>query len=219
MNKSISEKLLENSERTSLQDALLMDLLDEIDLIADPSIKAFVKSVLVRAETFWKAPSSIADDLHPPDEWCEGGLVLHTKRVVRTALLISNSFECSSNEFDCLIAAALIHDVTRAIWRDKEKTGFIQDSMHPYTVDSFVEWSMLDDRDKSEDAEFNTLEVSEESSALILRLVRCSHGIWSPIQETIPITFLEKALHVADLIATNLHHIIDGKDILEKRWV
>lgn len=216
--KSISEKLLNTTEIYDLDNFTLLDLLDEIDIIVDPAIKSFVRSILIKADAFWYAASTIVETAHPPDEYGEGGLVLHTKRVVRTAIMIANTFDCQPTEFDILVAAALLHDVTKPVWRDDEKKTILHDIMHPYTVDSFVEWALQEDQSKT-DADINTtLNITEEVLHQILRLIRCSHGVWSPIPETLPVTQLERALHIADLIASNIHHIVDGKDVVEERW-
>jgi HD superfamily phosphohydrolase YqeK len=218
MDKSISEKLLETTEAYDIDNFALLDLLEEIEIITDPSIKSFIRSVLTKADAFWQASSTIVESAHPPDEYFAGGLVLHTKRVVRTAIMIANTFECQPAEFDILIAAALLHDITKAVWRDDTKNEILHDTMHSYTVDSFVEWCLQDDQSKSDTAKNNALNITEEILHQILRLIRCSHGVWSPIPETLPITQLERALHIADLIASNVHHIIDGKEIVQERW-
>lgn len=218
IDKSISEKLLDTTEVYDIDSFTLLDLLEEIDIIADPTIKSFVRSVLIKADAFWHASSTIIEMAHPPDEYGDGGLVLHTKRVVRTAILIANTFDCQPVEFDILVAAALLHDVTKPVWKDDEKNSILHDAMHPYTVDSFVEWALQSDQLKSEIDINNTLNLTEDVLNQILRLIRCSHGVWSPIPETLPITQLERALHIADLIASNIHHIIDGKDVVEERW-
>lgn len=218
MGKSISEKLLEKADVVNIDNLILSDLLEEIDIISDPTIKGLVRSVLTRAESFWYATSTIIEGAHPPDEYTEGGLVTHTKRVVRAAILIANTFDCSPADFNILIAAALLHDVTKTVWENSDQNNIVHDPMHPYTVDSFVEWCLSDDQKKSEAELNNGLDVSEEALHQILRLIRCSHGVWSPIPETLPMTPLEKALHVADLIASNIHHIVDGKEIVGERW-
>ncbi len=218
MDKSISEKLLQDTQTYDIDNFTLLDLLDEIDLIADPAIKSFVRSILIRADAFWVATASIVEDTHPPDEYHEGGLVLHTKRVVRAATLMANTFDCQPSDYDILLAAALLHDVTKAVWRDETKQEILHDAMHAYTVDSFVEWCLLEDQGKSEGAKNTTLNITLDTLHQILRLIRCSHGVYSIIPETLPVTPLEKALHIADLIASDIHHIADGKEIVEERW-
>jgi hypothetical protein len=197
----------------------LSELETEIELISDPNIKKFVRYLLKHAPGFWKAPASKEIGEHPPDEELEGGLVIHTKRVVRVAMLLSMTVESESQtEFDCFVAAALLHDISRFVLEENTKE-FIYDPMHPYTVDRYVEWARRESLSKLDSNEDNAIDIDTDALELILRLIRCSHGIWSPIPETVPISALERALHEADLIASNLHGIIDGLDVEKTRWL
>jgi hypothetical protein len=62
-----------------------------------------------------------------------------------------------------------------------------------------------DDIRKAHDAVNHTLNVSYEKIASILRIIHTSHGVWSPIPETTPLTELEKILAMANYTAENLH--------------
>ena len=93
--KSILDELLNEDisfKANEEEDKLLAPLMDEIDLISNQQIKLFVRSVLLQAKTFWKIPSSFSGKYHPVDEHGSGGNVLHTKRVVRVAQVISDSY-------------------------------------------------------------------------------------------------------------------------------
>jgi hypothetical protein len=217
--KSLSEAVLNKAQEIEKQDGPLMDLIDEIDTINDATIRSFVKSVLHRGDAFWYSPSSYIPGHHPPDEMENGGLVLHTKRVVRCALLLTNTFECSPTEQDCLVAAALLHDATKAIWRGDQQEEIFHDQLHAYTVDTFIQWCKQEDAKNTDASKPNTIDIHDDVLAVILRLIRCSHGEWSAIPETFPITPLEKALHTADFISTNLHLIADGMDSDYLRWI
>jgi HD superfamily phosphodiesterase len=189
-------------------------------LIEDPKIRSFTEAVLLKADPFWISPASFILDTHPPDEYVQGGLVLHTKRTVRAAALMMSSADCSQFEFDCLISAALLHDITKALSRDEEndEAEIFHDAMHPYTVDNFINWCRKEDILLGEADRANTLEIPEEYIATILRLIRCSHGMWSPIPETVPDSYSEKILHMADLVASTLHRLIDGTEVVMERW-
>jgi len=205
--KSISETFLkEEKERKESLSGLDISKLDyEIDLISDPKIKKFVRFLLKNAPAFWIAPASTTQGLHPEDEECSGGLVLHTKRVVKIIVLLSSSLDIvSSVDIDCLIAAALLHDISKFV-TDEETQQIVLDPMHPYTVDKYVEWSISECLSNGKAYEDTTIEIDRDAIELILRLIRCSHGVWSQIPETIPSSPLEKALHEADLIASNIH--------------
>lgn len=221
MNKSLSDIILNSGDNDAKnEDDQLEPLSDEIDLIIDPKIKSFVKSVLLRASPFWASASSVnAPEAHPPDEDKPGGLVLHTKRVVRAVRLLMQTYDYSTSDRDNMIAAALLHDCTKAIWANDERTEIVHDILHPYTLDTFIEWCIGEDTIHADSSRYHTLDISIDTIQSILRLVRCSHGPWSPIPETIPVTSTEKLLHIADLLASNIHNVIDGPVPQEYRWI
>lgn len=200
------------------EDKILTPLLDEIDLIEDPGIMTFIRAVLVRAPAaFWVAPSSFTGNYHPPDERREGGGILHTKRVCRIAREMTVAQDRSQEELDQITAAALIHDITKGTMSESGDIAY--DPMHPYTVDAFVAWVRAEDDQRSDESRSSTLWISDDDLATILRLVRCHMGSWSPIPETAPVTSLELTLHLADLLATKLHFMLDGEDVREYRWM
>jgi len=99
---------------------------DEYKLIKSNSVKNLVWNCFeVVPEYFWKIPSSSTGHYHPKDEFVEGGLVIHTKRTVRVAVHICDALSIIGLERDCVIAAALMHDVC--------KNGISEDKGH--TVD------------------------------------------------------------------------------------
>ena len=217
--KSLSESILEETKQSILEDFVLKDLLEEVELIRDSRIKNFVRACLLKTDVFWLSAATMEENCHPPDERYEGGLVLHTQRVVRSALCLSQTVELSSTNLDILVAAAILHDVTKAVWRDEERQEILHDPMHPYTVDPYVAWCVNQDYKNFEFERSNATEIPSELVDQILRVIRCSHGMWSPIPETFPTTTIEKILHMADLIASNLHTLIDGDDFIEDRWL
>lgn len=215
----LDEILNKESDSISLEEEnkILKPLEQEIEMISDVNIKSFVKSILLRADGFWTIPSSFSGKYHPPDEHNEGGNVLHTKRVLRAAKVISDSYSLSVEERDLVYAACLLHDVTKGVL-DKEKGYFHYDPMHPYTVGKFVEKCQQYDKKYAGESQSSTLFISEETIQSILRLVRCHLGPWSPVPETVPITYLDIIVHLSDNIASKVHYIIDGEDIIEDRW-
>lgn len=218
---SILDDIL-NQEKDSItieeENSILSPLIDEIEMIHDVNIKSFVKSVLIRADSFWDIPSSFSGKYHPKDEHNKGGNVLHTKRVVRTAEIISESYSLSKEEKDLVYAACLLHDITKGVKSKDDSESFYYDPMHPYTVGKFVEKCQEHDKKYAGESQSSTLFVSEEVIQSILRLVRCHLGPWSPVAETVPITYLEVIVHLADNIASKVHNIIDGKNVIEERW-
>lgn len=199
--KDVLDQLLEGYEASlAEQDEKLAPLLHEINLIQDPSIRVFVRRMLLRADDFWLGPSSVSGRFHPPDEHGEGGNVLHTRRVVKAVELFCESKDRTATERDILLAAALLHDYTKCQFSNGV---WYSDPLHPYTLDGAVSQSIKEDK-KHGLVPAATL-VEPDLLSQILRLVRCSHGIWSPVPETIPLTNMEWILHDCDYIASKLH--------------
>lgn len=212
-----------NDDQVSLseyekENYILEPLLGEIDLIEDEPIRSFTRSVLLRAGAFWDAPSSLSVKFSPPDEHGTGGLILHTKRVVRLTSLMCESFGYLGLERDMVLSAAILHDITKVVQeRDEDEPHY--DIMYPYTIDRFIKFVRLDDQAHGTDSQSATLYISEDAAMTIMRLIHCHMGPWSPIPETYPVTNLEMLLHLADHIATKLHYIIDGDDLRMERWL
>jgi len=211
--KTVLDELLEEGEvfkPNEEEDKVLEPLLSEINLIVDNSIKSFTRSLLLQAKIFWKIPSSFSGRHHPIDEHGPGGNVLHTKRVVRTAQILSESYSLSVEEKDLLISACLIHDITKGVAAyDGEEENFFYDPMHPYTVGHYVKKCQENDKKYASESSSSTLFLEEETVQAILRLVRCHLGPWSPVPETYPISFLDMIMHIADNIASKVHTIAD----------
>lgn len=212
-----NEILNDESEPYTEEDKILAPLLEEIDIIEDPGILSFVRAVLVKAPShFWSHSSSFTGNYHPPDERGFGGAVVHTQRVVRLAREMTVAQDRSSEELDHITAAALIHDVTKG--HEQPDGEVMYDPMHPYTVDTFVAFVRSEDNKYSDETRSSTLWVSDEDLSTILRMVRCHMGSWSPIPETMPVTSLELTLHLADLLASKLHIMLDGDNVQDWRW-
>ena len=196
---------------------ILEPLLDEIESIKDDPIRQFVRSLLLNAKEFWEIPSAFSEDQHPPDEYCTGGAVMHTKRMVRVVELLSDSYGLDELDIDILKAAALIHDITKGVILDKESIPSF-DHFYPYTLDHYVRQVQKLDEAYAAENQSSTVFLLDSVVKKILRLVRCHLGPWSPIPETIPFEEMEMMLHVAEQISKNIHIIVDGDDIMESRW-
>jgi len=219
MSKNFLDEIISSNRKDSLEneDEVLKDLLDEINIIKDDDIKSFVRSVLVKSASFWEIPSSFSGKYHPPDEHGVGGNMLHTKRVVRVASVMSSSYVLSDEEKDLVIAACLLHDITKGI-KSGEDESFHYDPMHPYTAQSFIERCIGNDKEYGDDSSSSTLFVQEEVVQTIMRLIRCHLGPWSPVPETYPITYLDYIVHLADNIASKLHIFIEDSDLINEQW-
>lgn len=220
MTKNVLDEILSDKSKATFkneEDIMLAPILKEIEYIFDENIKSFVRSILLRSKSFWLIPSSFSGKYHPIDEHNEGGNVLHTQRVVRAAKLMCESYSLAKEDTDIVLAACLLHDVTKGIMIDGEDS-FHYDPMHPYTVGKLVKICQEDDIKYASESQSSTIFLSEDIVQSILRLVRCHLGPWSPVPETMPITYMDMIVHMADNIASKVHFIIDGDIVVEKRW-
>lgn len=90
-------------------------MLDQaIAMIGDPALKALVEEGLDTApKLFFTAPSSSSGKYHPADEINDGGLVLHTARVVTMAEHLADFYGVTPQERDILTAALILHDTRK----------------------------------------------------------------------------------------------------------
>lgn len=217
--KSILDDLLDEEQFSSNEeeDKVLAPILEEINYIQNPNIKSFVRSVMLQSKSFWNIPSSFSGKYHPLDEHNAGGNVLHTKRVVRASKVISDSYTLSQSERDLVYAACLLHDVTKGVSHSSDES-FVYDPLHPYTVGMFIKKCQENDRKYASESGSSTLFIDEETIQSITRLVRCHLGPWSPVPETVPVTYLDVIVHLSDNLASKVHYIIDGDNVIEERW-
>lgn len=211
------------------ENELLGPLIPVIDFIADEDIQSFVRAVLLATPVvFWVQPANTEASSCPPDEMLEGGQVLRTERFARAAFYVAFAHDHDAHEKDLLLAAAILHAVTRYIPTGND---VYQDPMYLYTVDNFVE-AVRANREEELEALANgeiedtdllsrssPLEIEEEDKQAILRLIHCHRGTGATIPEAAPVTTLEWNIHVAFMVACNMHHIVDGDHIVEKRWL
>lgn len=81
------------------------------NLIADPAIRTMVQEGLKNCDPeFFTAPSSKSGMFHPADEINEGGLALHTARVVQMGEYLGEYFNLNAREKDTLRAGLVLHD-------------------------------------------------------------------------------------------------------------
>lgn len=217
--KSILDEIINEdiSEVMEHEDEVLAPLLAEINMIKDDALRSFVRSVLMKAESFWYIPSSFSGKYHPKDEHDNGGNVLHTKRTVRVAQTMCDSYSLSEEERDMITAACLLHDLTKGI-SSGDKDSFHYDPLHPYTVGRFIEKCVEFDKEYGKDGSSTTLFIAEETVNTILRLVRCHLGPWSPVPETFPITYLDYIVHLADNVASHIMDYIVDSELINEKW-
>lgn len=159
------------------------NLEDELSAIEDPSIRLFVGKALERIpEYFWHVSASASGRFHPLDTLGDGGLVLHTKRVVYLATELAKVFKVEGVKLDILRAAAILHDSFKNGLADEDHT----EADHPLIV-----------RHQLKDFSSDTSYFEDVMSA-----IECHQGLWGPQPLRMPKKPLEWVLHVADFIAS-----------------
>jgi len=88
--------------------------MEELKLISNPEIAKATSEILEKApKKFWILPASLSGKYHPEDERKEGGLIKHTKKVIKIASYLCNIYEINSINKDLIIAACIIHDILK----------------------------------------------------------------------------------------------------------
>lgn len=197
---------LKSKEIHEVENEVLSPLLEEIDSIESSSIRSFVRSILLACEEFWTLPNGL-DDKTLGDEKMVGGLVTHTKRTFKIAVMVAKTQGISGVKLDTIKAAALLHDVFKFHRTDDDHIR-----MNPSSVISLdVLVRSLKDIQKNLDPGSSSVnDLDPEIEETILRLVRTHKGLWSPIPELVPNGAFENVLHIADYISSNLKEITDG---------
>lgn len=89
----------------------------ELRSITNPYLRAVVEGIFEMVPEWWvDQPSSSTGKYHPEDENGPGGMVLHTRRVVRMVQHLSQSWRgvgLTPHDVELLTAAALVHDAYR----------------------------------------------------------------------------------------------------------
>ena len=100
--------------------------LPEIDMISDDEIREEVVDLFLKfcPDYFFEKPTSSSGNYHLPDESGEHGNILHTKRVLRIYQSLSRTYLeqhiIDSHEYDCGIAAVLLHDMVKYGWPSEQ---------------------------------------------------------------------------------------------------
>lgn len=164
----------------------------EVAQIDDDEIRNFVKMTLDNVDPIHRIkPASSTGKYHPKYAAGEGGLIRHTKVVVRNIIELIRATPAIECEKDELIAAAIIHDMWKyPEGRDHEFTAFD----HPALGGQWCK-----------DHGFDT----------IGRLVAAHQGIWTTsrqmpgFENEQPRKFDEWCLHFADLMASRAYLACD----------
>ena len=138
-------------------------LRNEIDLIKDAAIKQWVEETLQNApKYFWIASASSTGKYHPECTCKEGGLIIHTKRVVFIANRLCRGWNIvSSLDKDIVIASCILHDLAKT----GKNSGTYKDYVnHPINAEKYFSKSLKD---------INKFKVIKDC-------VRYHMGLWTP---------------------------------------
>lgn len=165
----------------------------ELDLIQNPDVKVFVRRALDLAPArFWKDKAASSGKHHAEDEAVEGGLVLHTRRVVAAALVLAPAYGIADGswDLDVVVGACLLHDVVKYGAGEGPGYDFAAYKRHGPNVRYW--YCEVADRDVS------TLTDAEEE---IFMLTDSHMGPWSP-EGCKPETPLQWCVFMADYVAS-----------------
>jgi hypothetical protein len=118
----------------------------EIKHFTDLGIQKFIEACIEEfPDYFWKVPASGSGKFHPEDENTPGGLVTHTRRVIRMIEHLGNLYGLSFWETDVLRAAAILHDsFCKGLNGQSRNTN--TDVFHPLYVRHNFPWVGFGDR-------------------------------------------------------------------------
>lgn len=170
----------------------------ELNLIKNLGLRNFVETYLLYKvpDYFWEIGASSSGKYHPKFSQNSGGLIRHTKAVVKFAdeLLRVNQFGYISDmEKDYVIAACILHDTA------KYGTG-------TFNKDDYAEHPTLAAQSV---ADFWFDEFGYSAPYLLTNAIASHMGQWG---ETKMMTSLDRCVHLADYIASR--SFIDIPDII-----
>ena len=166
---------------------------NEIAHIKNESYQGFVRAALDQApEYFWECGASSSGKYHPYFSQGEGGLVRHTKAVVRFCdeLLRMSSYAYMKDEYkDFAIMACILHDVCKYGYGPEMNKDDYKN--HGANAADFVNrvWKMYYGN-------------SFEAPFLLLNAIRSHMGQWTPEKEDRPFTQIDRLVHLSDYIAS-----------------
>lgn len=140
---------------------------DELALIQDKDIRSFTeKCILKTPDYFYTVPASSTGKYHPEYSLGKGGLIRHTKALVKIAqTLLSleyNKVKFTQTEHDCIISAGILHDSFKH--GDTETKYTVAN--HPMIAADHI-------------LEFAESETEQKYAKIISDIVRCHSGEWN----------------------------------------
>lgn len=141
---------------------------------------------------FWECGASSSGKYHPCFSQGEGGLVRHTKAVVRFCdeLLRMSSYAYMKDEYkDFAFMACILHDICKYGAGDEMNKDEYKE--HGANAAKFVGEIWKEYFGQSTEAPF-----------LLLNAIRSHMGQWTPEKEDRPFTQIDRLVHLSDYIAS-----------------
>ena len=169
-----------NLTTEQLNEIAFRNLVKEIHLIRCSSIRIFItRAVLAAPGRYWIKPSGNHPGHHPDDEHGDWGNLIHVKRVIVIAEMLTEAENLDSIHSDILYAGLIIHDLGKY---GVDGTSDHMDSEHPLKVHYIV----------------RNIEPCSRL-AEVLEVAQTHMGRWGTRK---PDTVCEKLGHYADYIAS-----------------
>lgn len=182
-------------------------LQNELDMIPDAAVRSLAAAVLTAApECFWRMPAATTGKYHPAYALGDGGLVRHTKAVVRLTahLLNMEGIDAAMPDYSLAIAAAILHDSCKK--NDNETyTAFDHPLRAAELIQTTADIAALGGHTMPPPAAVRTL----------CAAVACHMGRWNSNPRTgqtlpVPLTPLQRLVHTADYLASRKDLSFDG---------
>lgn len=182
----------------------MVDLKDELKQINNCNIRRFVEKILNELpEYFWIIPASSSGKYHPNYALGEGGLVRHTKAVVKIADSLFELYHFDDIEKDIIIASLILHDGFKSGYEgvNNSYTRF----EHPLIMSNYInEYDIYDYCEGSENYD-ELLDTMKYIATEIASCVSCHMGKWRERDGLIlprPETEMQKFVHLCDYLAS-----------------
>lgn len=176
---------------------------EEISMIGSEKIRSLVRATLDAApDCFWTMPAATTGKYHPSISLGEGGLIRHTRAVVRITRHLLDMIDRMNPHpaHDICVAAAILHDCCKK--RDAERyTAFD----HPLRAADLIAKTAK----VLNDAELL------RASADICEIVARHMGRWNTDARSglclpRPETAMQRLVHTADFLSSRKDIIVDG---------
>lgn len=159
----------------------------EIELINDADLKEFARTIIKNAnDYFFHVPASSSGKYHPEFALGEGGLVRHTKAVIRLSRYLGECKGFNLYALDMVTVAALAHDIKKQGEGNEEHTL----KEHPECAAHYLD-ELYENGVKTS--------VREDIFETIKHAVLTHMGQWGSVK---PSNIYDEVVHEADYIAS-----------------